>query len=81
MNAGEPILFSIHGTKDKVVPYTSGNTNNSGIISEGSRLIHDAAEKEGLINGLHTIPEGTHRAYRLCDSCNELIRDFLFQNL
>lgn len=81
LDDNEPMLFSIHGTSDKVVPYLSGNANNTGIITEGSGLIHKEAESSNLINELYTIEDGSHRAYRQCENCHPMIREFIFENL
>ena len=80
VDENEPILFSIHGTNDQTVPYEKGDTNSTGIISEGSSLIHKEAEEVGITNSLYTIEEGGHRAYRVCDDCHDRIRSFLSAN-
>ena len=40
INSNEPSLYSIHGTNDLVVPYLQGNLNNTGIIADGSGILH-----------------------------------------
>lgn len=81
VNAGEPRLFSIHGTDDQVVPFNSGESNNTGVITEGSGLIHPVATSVGIINSLKAISGGDHGAFSSCDECPSELRSFIFQNL
>jgi dienelactone hydrolase len=52
-------LASIHGTADGTVPYTSGLAANLAYL-EGSALIHQQAETQGLWHRLQTVPGGDH---------------------
>ncbi|MFT5824196.1 MAG: dienelactone hydrolase [Crocinitomix sp.] len=81
LNKNEPILISMHGDKDIVVPYLSGVTGETEVVTEGSGLIHQKAEEIGLVNQLITLPGGGHDARFYCDSCLELVRQFIFDNL
>ena len=52
-------LVSIHGTADETVPYISGLAANLAYL-EGSGLIHQKTEAQGLLHNLHTVPGGGH---------------------
>ena len=81
VNSGEPSLYSIHGTNDTVVPYNKGNTNNTGVITEGSNIIHQKAVSAGITNSLKTIQNGEHDAFFKCGSCFSETRAFIFSQL
>jgi hypothetical protein len=81
VDAGEPFLYSIHGTDDTVVPYLSGNSGGTIIVTEGSGLIHQEAEREGILNELNAIPGGGHDAILSCFSCLGDARKFLCETL
>ncbi|MFN0729723.1 alpha/beta hydrolase [Polaribacter gochangensis] len=81
INSNEPSLFSIHGTDDTVVPYLQGDVNNTGIIADGSGILHPYATSLGLKNELKTIQNGTHDAFLSCNSCLVEIRTFLYSQL
>ncbi|MEM9328137.1 MAG: alpha/beta hydrolase [Bacteroidota bacterium] len=81
VEAGEPPLFSIHGTADEVVPFNSCYGDGTGVIVEGSNLIHQVADQVGLTNELIVIEGGTHTAIIDCEECPALLRDFIFANL
>jgi len=81
INSNEPSLYSIHGTDDSVVPYLQGNVNNTGIIADGSGILHPYATTIGLKNELKTIQDGKHDAFLSCTSCLVEIRTFLFSQL
>lgn len=81
IHANEPSLYSIHGTDDIVVPYLKGNVNNTGIIADGSGVIHPYATSIGLYNELKTMEGGKHDAFLNCTSCFVEIRTFLFSQL
>lgn len=81
VDANEPVLYSIHGTADTVVPYLSGESDNSGVITEGSGLIHPVAESVGVVNSLNTIQGGGHGVFGECSNCFSDLRNFIFQNL
>lgn len=77
----EPIIVSIHGDLDMVVPYLTGTTGETDVVTEGSGLIHQKAEKIGLTHQLLTVPGLGHEARFYCDSCMSKVRQFIFDNL
>lgn len=81
INANEPVLYSIHGTADAVVPYLNGNTSSTGILTDGSGLLHPQATAVGVYSELKTITDGKHDAYLKCNSCEVEIRNFLYSQL
>lgn len=81
INLNEPSLYSIHGTNDVVVPYLNGNVNSTGILTDGSGVIHPYATTIGIHSVLKTIPDGKHDAFLNCNSCAVEIRTFLFSQL
>ena len=81
INTNEPSLFSIHGTDDTVVPYLKGEVNSTGILADGSGILHPYATTLGLTNKLKTIQNGKHDAFLSCNSCLVEIRTFLFSQL
>ena len=65
ISAGNPPLFSAHGTADSTVPYTTGNA--FGVPSYtlyGSGLMAPQATSVGIANQLFTIPNGSHASPR-----------------
>lgn len=81
IDANEPILFSVHGTADEVVPFKVGNSGYSWVRTEGSGLVNDRADQVGLLNKLIALENGDHAAYFYCDSCQVEMRKFVFENL
>lgn len=81
MNSNEPNLYSIHGTDDLVVPYLQGNVNSTGIIADGSGILHPYATSIGLSSQLKTIQDGKYDAFLSCNSCLVEIRTYLFSQL
>lgn len=81
MNAGEPPVYSIHGTADEVVPYRNGESGKSGVQTQGSGLIHAYARKLGTVSELHTIEAGDHAAFDDCAACPENVLVFLYNQL
>lgn len=81
INANEANLYSIHGTADSVVPYLQGDINSTGIIAEGSGILHPFATSIGLKSKLNSIQDGEHDAFLHCNSCLVEIRTFLFSLL
>ncbi len=81
VDADEPILFSIHGTNDDIVPYLSGTTGDTDVVTEGSGLIHAYADKIGLVNQLIKVEGADHFARFSCATCLEDLRQFIFDNL
>ena len=81
VDAGEPMLYSVHGTVDAVVPYKTGDADGTGVTTEGSFLIHEEANAKGLTNHLNTIIGGDHGAFFECNSCSSELRNFIYGNL
>ena len=84
LQAGEPILYSAHGTNDTDVyctidPMAASNPN--GDFTEGSCLIHPVADSVGVINRFNAIDGGDHGAFFVCEDCEEKVRLFLYENL
>ena len=81
INSSEPSLYSIHGTDDVVVPYLNGDINSTGILTDGSGVLHPYATSIGLSSQLKTIENGKHDAFLDCNSCETEIRSYLFSQL
>jgi predicted esterase len=81
VEANEPVLFSVHGTLDEIVPYETGITGETTVETEGSKLIHEQAKKIGLVNELMTVEGGDHFSFMGCDECRDNMRAFIFANL
>lgn len=77
----EPILVSVHGTDDQIVPFMSGTTGDTEVVTEGSGLIHQYADKIGLINELVAIQGEDHLVRYSCEECLDKIRSFIANNL
>ncbi|OJJ19354.1 hypothetical protein BKI52_21320 [marine bacterium AO1-C] len=82
VDAGEPLLYSIHGTADPSYTKEPAAANNpNGDFTEGSGLIHPRADVVGVINSLKKIEGGDHGAFFSCNECYAEIRIFLSKNL
>jgi alpha/beta superfamily hydrolase len=81
INSNEASLYSYHGTDDLVVPYLQGNVNSTGIITDGSGILHPYATSIGLTSKLNKVENGNHNAFLNCNSCAVEIRTFLFSQL
>ncbi len=77
----EPILFSVHGTDDDVVPFNIGEADNSGVTTQGSNLLHNYANAIGLTNQLVAVEGGGHSAPLTCPDCLIEMRSFIFGQL
>lgn len=77
----EPILFSVHGTDDQIVPFNSGTTGDTQVVTEGSGLIHARANQIGLVNYLIKIENDGHLARYSCADCLIQMRSFIYENL
>lgn len=65
VSAGNPPLFSAHGTSDTTVPYNSGPAlGNPNYTVYGSGLLAPQATSVGIANLLYTIPNGNHASPR-----------------
>lgn len=76
----EPILLSIHGDEDDVVPFYAGTTGETNVVTEGAGLIHEQANKIGLINELIRLKGGNHMARFYCSNCLEKMHQFILSN-
>ena len=82
VDAGEPILYSIHGTADPNYTKEPEAINNpNGDFTEGSGLIHPRADVVGVTNTLKKIEGEGHGAFFECDECYAEIRAFLAKHL
>lgn len=81
LNAGEPALFSVHGTEDEVVPIGEGDADGTGVVTQGSVLIHQVADAENVPNLLKSISGGDHGAFDNCSDCAPEARKFFYENL
>ncbi|MEM7038382.1 MAG: alpha/beta hydrolase, partial [Bacteroidota bacterium] len=79
VDAGEAPLVSAHGTADDVVPIGEGDADNSGVITQGSGLIHPVATQVGVENELISVEDGGHDVLGECDECPSQIRSFIFR--
>ena len=64
IDAGEVPLASVHGTNDGTVPYGSGIANGI-LYIEGSSLLHNRAEAEGIDNYFKSVEGGGHTNFYL----------------
>lgn len=80
IDKNEPILVSVHGTADQVVPFFTGATGETGVVTEGAGIIHPHAAKIGLINHLIKLEGEDHLARYSCTHCFAEIRQFLFEH-
>ncbi|WP_010523351.1 alpha/beta hydrolase [Aquimarina agarivorans] len=69
------ILYSLHGTDDKIVPIEG---SASGL--QGSKIIHEKAEALGLTHKLNAVPNKGHDILWLCTECRKDLQQFLAQN-
>lgn len=83
MDAGEPALYSIHGTADAIVAYTSGPADNTEVVLFGSSPIHTRAQEVGITSELLAITDGDHAAPIdiSCGSCNVRLLGFLYSQV
>jgi len=77
INKGEPFLISIHGTLDQTIPFLAGTTGTTTVVTEGSGLIHDKANRVGLTNLLIALEGEDHLIRFTCEDCLEKIMAFL----
>ena len=81
IDAGEPILFSYHGTADSVVPYLTGESDGSGVTTDGPGVYHTEADRVGIVNQLITIQGGEHDAFWTTNGSEEELVSFIKENL
>ena len=77
VDANEPPLFSVHGNADDIVPFESGTTGDTGVMTEGSKLIHQRANAVGLQNRLIEVEGGDHSAFYFCNNCRDELKSFI----
>ena len=81
IDKSEPFLISVHGTSDQTVPFYSGTTGTTTVVTEGSGLIHAQANKVGLNNLLIALEGEDHLIRFSCEDCLEKIMIFLSKEL
>lgn len=81
VDKGEPILYSVHGTADDIVPYREGLTGETLVITQGSALIHERCKKVGVVNKLKVLWEKDHGGFWYCETCLDEMRSFVYENL
>lgn len=81
IDAGEPALYSVHGQKDEIVPFERGDADGSGVITQGSALLHPEAEAKGIPNLLRALAGVGHDPLANCNDCGAEMRSFLAQLL
>lgn len=81
MNPGEPPVYSIHGTADEIVPFRNGASSESGVQTQGSGLIHEYAQQQGMKSVLNAVEGGDHSAFDDCGNCPGNILVFLYNQL
>lgn len=84
VDAGEPILYSIHGDNDSDVTCTidpESQTNPNGDFTEGPCLIHPLLDELGVRNKFNQIQGGDHGVYFTCTTCDDDMRQFIFESL
>lgn len=81
VDENEPILFSVHGTSDDIVPYEVGLAGGTLVRTEGSVLIHQRAKKVGLKNHLKTLSGKDHAGFWYCEDCFSEMVNFVSDNL
>jgi len=83
IHEGEPSIISVHSVGDGVVPYEMGDTDGTGIISYGSKAIHQRADNLQITNHLITINDNDHASFgsgienENCHDCRIIIDEFL----
>ena len=83
MHEGEPSIISVHSVGDEVVPYESGDTDGTGIISYGSKMIHQTANNLSIMNQLITVNDDDHGSFgngienENCQNCRTRVDEFL----
>lgn len=81
LDKDEPLLFSIHGTDDEIVPYKEGLAGTTKVTTQGSGMIHMRADKIGLENYLLSIRGGDHYVFLDCEQCLHEMLIFLNHHL
>lgn len=83
MEAGDVPVVSLHGDQDGTVPYSRGEASVSGfsvIYLDGSRMIDEQANAEGVNSHFYTHYGGGHAVYAnasYMDTTVNFVRDFL----
>ena len=85
IHEGEPSIVSVHSVGDDVVPYEMGDTDGTGIISYGSKAIHQRADDLQIANHLITINDDDHASFgsgienENCHDCRVMVDKLLSQ--
>lgn len=83
IDAGEPALYSVHGTADAIVSYTNGPADGTEVVLFGSQPIHTRAQSVGITSELLAITDGDHGTPVdfACGSCNVRLLGFLYSQV
>jgi hypothetical protein len=83
IDSGEPALYSIHGTSDSIVPFTSGTADGTAVTLFGSSPINTRARSVGITSELLALTNAGHDAPVdfNCGSCNVRLLGFLYSQL
>ena len=83
VDAGEPALYSVHGTSDQVVAFNNGPADGTAVVLYGSQPIHTRAQSVGVHSELLSLRDGDHAAPVdiNCGSCNVRLLGFLYAQL
>ncbi len=83
IESGDPSIISIHSINDATVPYYSGDTDGSGIITNGSGIIYEKAKSMNVCNTLIKVNGNNHNLFANgveshdCKNCRSKINSFL----
>jgi len=81
IDAGEPILYSVHSVDDEVVSFGQSEPNSFGISLDGSSIIHQETNREGILNELNTLRGLNHIQSFICPACYSAARTFIANSL
>jgi acetyl esterase/lipase len=79
IDAGEPVLFSVHGPEDPLVPYTMG-VDDLGITLFGPAATHPLCEEVGIENLLVTVEGAGHGTLDFADDWLPTLIEFVREN-
>ncbi|MEM6269281.1 MAG: alpha/beta hydrolase [Bacteroidota bacterium] len=81
VSAGDPAVYSVHGTNDQVVPYVQGPADGNDVTVDGPSLYHPRLNQQNIPTLLRTIQDGNHDAFQKCSDCGPELRQFIFSRL